>query len=144
MKRAAAELVAPQPCFMIPQAMTGGIGDERVWATEREGDRRVSSMSVRGATAMTETVDMIHEDGLPGKESTLQPKPEWQPRYPGSSRLADKIAIVTGADSGSGRAVAALFAREGADVVIAYLCEHGDAEETAEIVREKGRRALTF
>jgi len=93
---------------------------------------------------MTETVAMIHEDDLPGKESTLQPKPQWQPRYPGSGRLAGKVAIVTGADSGIGRAVAALFAREGADVVIAYLCEHGDAEKTADIVHEEGRRALTF
>jgi len=93
---------------------------------------------------MTETVAMIHEDDLPGEESALRPKPHWQPRFPGSGRLADKVAIVTGADSGIGRAVAALFAREGADVVIAYLCEHGDAEQTAEIVRKEGRRALIF
>ncbi|BBC72785.1 NAD(P)-dependent oxidoreductase [Altererythrobacter sp. B11] len=93
---------------------------------------------------MPETVEMVHEDALPGHESKLEPKPEWQPRYPGSGRLTDKVAIVTGADSGIGRAVAALFAREGADVVIAYLCEHDDAEETARIVREEGREALTF
>jgi NAD(P)-dependent dehydrogenase (short-subunit alcohol dehydrogenase family) len=93
---------------------------------------------------MTETVAMVHEDELPGHESALEPKPEWQPRYPGSGRLKGKVAIVSGADSGIGRAVAALFAREGADIAIAYLCEHDDAKKTAEIVRQEGRRALTF
>ncbi|MCB5425163.1 SDR family oxidoreductase [Altererythrobacter sp. CC-YST694] len=93
---------------------------------------------------MNRTTGMVHEDGLPGHESELEPKPNWQPRYPGSGRLKGKVAIVTGADSGIGRAVAALFAREGADVVIAYLCEHDDAEETARIVREEGSRALTL
>jgi NAD(P)-dependent dehydrogenase (short-subunit alcohol dehydrogenase family) len=92
----------------------------------------------------TETLPMIDEDGLPGHESALEPKPEWQPRYPGSGRLAGKVAIVTGADSGIGRAVAAQFAREGADVAILYLCEHDDAEETAAFVRAEGRRALTI
>ena len=92
---------------------------------------------------MPETQEMIHEDGLPGHESRLEPRPEWEPRYPGSGRLAGKVAIVTGADSGIGRAVAALYAREGADVAIFYLCEHDDAARTAEIVRAEGRRALT-
>ena len=92
---------------------------------------------------MVQTAPMIHEDALPGHESKLDPKPEWQARYPGSKRLEGKVALITGADSGIGRAVAALFAREGADIVISYLCEHGDAEKTAEIVRSEGRRALT-
>ena len=93
---------------------------------------------------MSDTVGMIHEDALPGHESQLQPKPDWTPRYPGSGRLQGKVAIVTGADSGIGRAVAALYAREGADVAILYLCEHDDAEKSAEIVRGEGRRALTI
>lgn len=93
---------------------------------------------------MTETVEMIHEDQLPGHESRLDPKPEWQPRYPGSGRLKGKVALITGADSGIGRAVAALYAREGADVAILYLCEHDDAEKTAQIVRDEGTRALTI
>lgn len=93
---------------------------------------------------MTETVDMIHEDQLPGHESGLDPKPEWQPRYPGSGRLKGKVALISGADSGIGRAVAALYAREGADVAILYLCEHDDAEKTAEFVRGEGTRALTI
>jgi len=90
----------------------------------------------------TATEPMIHEDGLPGHESTLTPKPEWEPRYPGSGRLDGKVAIVTGADSGIGRAVAALYAREGADVAIFYLCEHDDAEKTKTIVEGEGRRAI--
>jgi NAD(P)-dependent dehydrogenase (short-subunit alcohol dehydrogenase family) len=85
---------------------------------------------------------MIHEDALPGAESHLDPQPEWQPRYPGSGRLAGKVAIVTGADSGIGRAIAALYAREGADITILYLCEHGDAEKTKAIVEAEGRRAI--
>lgn len=93
---------------------------------------------------MTETVGMIHEDGLPGHESELEPKPDWAPRYPGSGRLAGKVALVTGADSGIGRAVAALFAREGADVAICYLCEHDDARKTCDIVEAEGRRAIAI
>jgi len=93
---------------------------------------------------MSDTAEMIHEDALPGHESAFDPQPEWQPRYPGSGRLTGKVAVITGADSGIGRAVAALYAREGADVAILYLCEHDDAEKTAEIVRGEGRRALTI
>jgi len=87
---------------------------------------------------------MIHEDQLPGHESQLEPKPDWKPRYPGSARLEGKVALITGADSGIGRAVAALFAREGADIAILYLCEHDDAAKTRQIVEEEGRRAITI
>ncbi|MGZ8335177.1 MAG: SDR family oxidoreductase [Allosphingosinicella sp.] len=92
----------------------------------------------------TETVEMVHEDDLPGHESALEPKPEWEPVYPGSGRLEGKVALITGADSGIGRAVAALFAREGADIAILYLCEHDDAAKTKAIVEREGRKAITI
>lgn len=93
---------------------------------------------------MVETQSMIHEDALPGNEHALDPKPEWQPRYPGSGRLQGKVAVITGGDSGIGRAVAALFAREGADIAIIHLMEDEDAAETRRIVEAEGRRALTI
>jgi NAD(P)-dependent dehydrogenase (short-subunit alcohol dehydrogenase family) len=92
----------------------------------------------------TDFVEMIHEDALPGHESALEPRPDWEPRYPGSGRLDGKVALITGADSGIGRAVAALFAREGADIAILYLCEHDDAAKTKAIVEGEGRKAITI
>ncbi|WP_374373493.1 SDR family oxidoreductase [Dongia sp.] len=79
----------------------------------------------------------------PGVESDLRIAPEFMaPDYKGSEKLKDKVAIVTGGDSGIGRAVAVLYAREGADVVIVYLNEHGDAQVTCDHIRREGRRAL--
>lgn len=85
---------------------------------------------------------MVQEDALPGNEAELDPKPDWHPRYCGSGRLAGRTAIITGADSGIGRAIAVLFAREGADVAIVYLQENDDAAETRRLVESEGRRAL--
>jgi NAD(P)-dependent dehydrogenase (short-subunit alcohol dehydrogenase family) len=79
----------------------------------------------------------------PGLESDLEPRPRYQaPEYRGSGKLEDKVALVTGGDSGIGRAVAVLFAREGADVAIVYLNEDTDAEETCRAVEAEGQRAL--
>jgi NAD(P)-dependent dehydrogenase (short-subunit alcohol dehydrogenase family) len=79
----------------------------------------------------------------PGIEAELQLKPMWDaPYYKGSGKLEGKAALITGADSGIGRAVAVLFAREGADVAIAYVEEHQDAEETKRAVEKEGRRAI--
>ncbi|NEX63040.1 SDR family oxidoreductase [Noviherbaspirillum galbum] len=79
----------------------------------------------------------------PGTESELDPAPQFMaPGYKGSGKLEGMTAIVTGADSGIGRAVAVLFAREGADVAVLYLNEHGDAEMTKRCVEKEGRRCL--
>lgn len=91
---------------------------------------------------MTDTIAMIHEDPLPGHESALQPQPDWKPRFRGSNRLQDKVAIITGADSGIGRAVAALYAREGAKIAIVYLLEEDDAHKTRSIVEDEGSKAI--
>jgi NAD(P)-dependent dehydrogenase (short-subunit alcohol dehydrogenase family) len=79
----------------------------------------------------------------PGLEKDLDPRPEYMaPHYRGAGKLAGRVALITGADSGIGRAVAVLFAREGADVAIAYLNEHDDAEETKNAVEAEGTRAI--
>ena len=79
----------------------------------------------------------------PGLESALTPPADHgETSYQGSSKLPGKATVITGGDSGIGRAVAIAFAREGADVLIAYLNEHEDAQETARLVEEAGRRAV--
>jgi NAD(P)-dependent dehydrogenase (short-subunit alcohol dehydrogenase family) len=83
-----------------------------------------------------------HQD-KPGQERGLEPKPMYDaPYYQGSGKLKGKAALITGADSGIGRAVAVLFAREGADAAIAYLDEHEDARETKAAVEKEGRKAI--
>ena len=86
--------------------------------------------------------ETAEEPRMPGHETDLDKKPQWQPRYPGSGRLKGKTALVTGADSGIGRAVAVLFAREGANVAIAYLEEHDDAHITREACEAEGAEVM--
>lgn len=81
----------------------------------------------------------------PGNEHELSPRPRYlAPDYQGSGKLDGRVALVTGGDSGIGRAVAVLFAREGADVAIVYLDEHEDADETRAAVEKEGRRCLVI
>jgi NAD(P)-dependent dehydrogenase (short-subunit alcohol dehydrogenase family) len=83
------------------------------------------------------------QQSIPGLTNRMEPKPDHgENSYKGSGRLAGKKAIITGADSGIGRAVAIAYAREGADVLISYLNEDEDAEETKRLVEEAGRKAV--
>ncbi len=83
------------------------------------------------------------QDKQPGLESLMNPKPIFEdPSYKGSDKLKNKIAIITGGDSGIGKAVAIAFAKEGADLAIIYYDEHEDAEETKKIIESKGRKCI--
>ncbi|MBD8613772.1 SDR family oxidoreductase [Pseudomonas putida] len=83
------------------------------------------------------------QQSVPGTQSKMNPVPDCgETSYKGSGRMANKVALITGGDSGIGRAVAIAYAREGADVVISYLDEHEDAKDTARYVEEAGRQCL--
>ena len=86
-----------------------------------------------------------HQDQQPGMEYKLKPRPRSDdPSNPGCGKLDGKVALITGGDSGIGRAVAIAFAKEGADVAVVYLNEHKDAEETRSMVEEHGKSCLLF
>lgn len=93
-------------------------------------------------TKMPKSIPPQKQNKQPGSEQKMHPKPIYDDDEPGHGRLEGKVAVITGGDSGIGRAVAVRYAKEGADVVIAYLNEHEDAEETANAVKKYGKEAL--
>ncbi len=123
--------------------------DQKDAAKAREADQKPAEQAEAqppgvqaGARHQPDQLPAQHID-KPGLESELQLKPQFlAPGYKGSQKLSGMTALITGGDSGIGRAVAVLFAREGANVAIAYLNEHEDAQETARHVRNEGQRAL--
>jgi NAD(P)-dependent dehydrogenase (short-subunit alcohol dehydrogenase family) len=82
------------------------------------------------------------QEHQPGREDKMSPRPEYTPKYPGCGKLKEKVALITGGDSGVGRAVAVAMAREGAKIAIVYLEEHKDADETLAAVQREGGRAI--
>ena len=90
------------------------------------------------------TIPPQQQDRMPALEHEMTPAPDWRPRHPGVGKLQGKVALVTGGDSGIGRAVAALFAREGARVAIAHLDETRDAQDTIRIIEEEGSAGLAI
>lgn len=119
---------------MAKQPKAGKVGES---AKDKKG-KRTAAAKLRRDVGGAKKIAKPPSD----READLDRAPKWQPRYPGSGRLEGKVAIVTGGDSGIGRAVCALFAREGADVAIVYLDNRADAADTVAIVEGEGRRGI--
>jgi NAD(P)-dependent dehydrogenase (short-subunit alcohol dehydrogenase family) len=100
-------------------------------------------MSSSSNTQTKLTFPPQHQNHQPGVEAEMKPHPKFEDsNYKGSGKLKNKVALITGGDSGIGKAVAVYFAKEGADVAISYLNEHKDAQETKRLVEAEGRKCL--
>jgi NAD(P)-dependent dehydrogenase (short-subunit alcohol dehydrogenase family) len=121
---------------MTRQPKAGKIGET---PSEKRG-KRAAAAKLRKEVGSGGTIATPLKD----KEADLERAPKWEPRFAGSDRLKGKVAIVTGGDSGIGRAICALFAREGADIAIIYHSNKSDAEDTARIISSEGRQAVVI
>lgn len=116
---------------------------QEVRASEKAREEETSPIPQTGARAYPAPPLPSATLEKPGREADLELQPLCDaPYYKGSEKLKDQVALITGGDSGIGRAVAILFAREGADVAIVYLNEHEDARKTCSLIEAEGRRSL--
>lgn len=122
--------------MMARKPQAGKVGET---PSEKRG-KRLAASKLRKEVGSDRSITRSLEDS----EADLDRAPKWKPRFAGSARLQDKVAIVTGGDSGIGRAVCALFAREGADIAIVYKTNSSDAAKTAAIVKSEGREAIVI
>jgi Dehydrogenases with different specificities (related to short-chain alcohol dehydrogenases) len=140
-KRAAAPSAAASKTAQTQRALQRAID---AGETQAKAKAKKSAPSQAGVRKQPEKMPKQHLR-KPGKEQDLALQPRFEaPEYVGSGKLRGMSAIVTGADSGIGRAVAVLFAREGADVAVLYLDEHEDAQVTRQHVENEGRRCITI
>ena len=86
----------------------------------------------------TTTIPKQKQHRQPGREREMQPPPQYEPRHPGAGKLKGRVALITGGDSGIGRATAVAMAREGARIAIVYLDEHDDADQTLRLIEREG------
>ena len=132
-----------------PTQNSGSLTQRAIQAAQDQVDLEAPKRPPQDPEAAVQAGARVHPADLPaqhiakpGREAELQLEPQFlAPNYLGSQKLQDKVALITGGDSGIGRAVAVLFAREGADIAIAYLDEHEDAEETKRCVEAEIGRA---
>jgi NAD(P)-dependent dehydrogenase (short-subunit alcohol dehydrogenase family) len=128
-------------------ARRGQIIQEEVDRADKTGASRTEKQAAAMQAGAREYPDSFPKQHLkkPGLEAELDPAPIYQaPHYRGSGKLEGMVAFITGGDSGIGRAIAVLYAREGADVAIAYLNEHRDADDTKRAIEAEGRRCITM
>lgn len=119
--------------------------EQREQASASNAEKKSESTATPSTAARPQPQSPMPAQHLrkPGNESDLEPHPQFMaPAYKGSGKLKGMTTLITGGDSGIGRAVAVLFAREGADVVVVYLCEDDDAAKTCECVENEGTRCL--